>query len=287
MKSSEPPGAEVPDSWDEEGWARFGGRDYEAAVPRPRLTMAATVEPKPVEWLWRPRIPQGALVLLDGHPDTGKSTITLDLAARLSKGQRMPDGRPGSFGATLLLSTEDSLARPVKERLEAAGAELSMIYGLEVEDPGEMDARTLVFPHDAALLHHAIVQTNALLVVIDPIMGHIAGDLSANSDQDVRRALNPLVRIASATGATILMVRHLRAPERKTKEVPNFLEGGGSKGGFGIVRAGLVAMADADDPTLRTLHVTKANYGERGRPIDYIFVPSDVNAVARIRWLPR
>ena len=35
----------------------------------PRLIRASTVNPVPVDWLWRPWLPRGKLVILDGNPD--------------------------------------------------------------------------------------------------------------------------------------------------------------------------------------------------------------------------
>ena len=94
-----------------------------------------TVLQEPVSWLWPNYIPHAALSLLDGDPDLGKSTITLDWAARVSNGSPMPPaaGRPGALppGAVLLLSAEDDLRRTIKPRLAAAGADMSRIHQLE------------------------------------------------------------------------------------------------------------------------------------------------------------
>jgi putative DNA primase/helicase len=43
-----------------------------------------------VEWLWEGRIPLGKLTVIDGDPGTGKSALTIDLAARVSTGRDMP-----------------------------------------------------------------------------------------------------------------------------------------------------------------------------------------------------
>ena len=47
---------------------------------------------RPIHWLWRPYLACGKLALLDGDPGAGKSLLTADLAARLTRGGRMPDG---------------------------------------------------------------------------------------------------------------------------------------------------------------------------------------------------
>src|SRR5262249_15719146 len=71
-----------------------------------------TVEAKPVEWLWPLRIPYGAVTILDGDPGLGKSFITMDLAARLTRGDAMPNEvliDPREPANVLLLNAEDDL----------------------------------------------------------------------------------------------------------------------------------------------------------------------------------
>jgi hypothetical protein len=49
------------------------------------------VEPEGVRWLWPGRIPSGKLTILSGDPGLGKSFLTIDLAARVSRGMPWPD----------------------------------------------------------------------------------------------------------------------------------------------------------------------------------------------------
>ena len=58
----------------------------------------STVAARPVEWLWPGWIALGKLTVLDGDPGMGKSTLLLDLAARLSRDGLMPDGTVGPVG---------------------------------------------------------------------------------------------------------------------------------------------------------------------------------------------
>lgn len=58
----------------------------------------------------------------DGDPDLGKSLITLDLAARVTTGQPMPDGSPGITGNVILIAPEDDAADTIKPRILAAGS---------------------------------------------------------------------------------------------------------------------------------------------------------------------
>ena len=51
---------------------------------------AADVEPKEVSWLWYPYIPFGKVTLIHGDSGDGKSTLALNLAALLTRGDTLP-----------------------------------------------------------------------------------------------------------------------------------------------------------------------------------------------------
>src|SRR5262245_46791157 len=54
----------------------------------------AGVQSRPVDWLARGRIPFGMITILDGDPGLGKTTLTIDLAARVSTGRALFDDGP-------------------------------------------------------------------------------------------------------------------------------------------------------------------------------------------------
>ena len=108
----------------------------------------------PVRWLWEPYIPRGKLALVDGDPGVGKSLLTINLAARLSRGGYLPDGKSSERPhVTLLLSTEDEAGDTIRPRAEAAGADLDCVVTVNDLDgradslagrsggPGAVDSR--------------------------------------------------------------------------------------------------------------------------------------------------
>jgi hypothetical protein len=76
--------------------------------PRPVIVCLADVQPEPVTWIWPGRLAAGKLAVLIGDPGLGKSWISLDVAARLSRGLPWPDGGSAPAGHVLLLSAEDA-----------------------------------------------------------------------------------------------------------------------------------------------------------------------------------
>lgn len=67
---------------------------YAEALAGATTVRLADVEPEKVNWLWPARLPAGKLVILDGDPGVGKSTLAVDIAARVSTGREWPDGAP-------------------------------------------------------------------------------------------------------------------------------------------------------------------------------------------------
>src|SRR5215831_20938152 len=137
------------------------------AIPARPLSQIQT---KTIRWLWEPYLPRGKLAIFDGNPGVGKSFITVDLAARFTRGGPLPGGkqldRPHT---TILLSAEDDAADTIRPRAETAGADLDRIIALGAEDRAP-----LFFPAQVSELEELIYAHAADLVVIDPIMAFLA-----------------------------------------------------------------------------------------------------------------
>ena len=125
-------------------------------------------EPARSGWL-----PRGKLVVLDGDPEVGKSTLMNDVAARVSKGRPMPGERLPCVPRSnvVLMAAEDGLADTIRPRLDAAGADTTRIHHLDAVARVGEDGRTRwvppTIPDDLDALEAMIVATGAQLVVVD------------------------------------------------------------------------------------------------------------------------
>jgi hypothetical protein len=238
-----------------------------------------------VRWLWPQRIPLGKVTVLDGDPGLGKSTMTLDLAARVSTGSPLPDKTPLSCArSVLIVSAEDGIADTIRPRLEAAGADVERVMVLDAvhytTPKGDPEQRPLELPDDMAVLETAMQQTGAVLVVIDPLAAFLSGSVDSYKDQHVRRALAPLARLAERTGAAIVIVRHLS----KTGGANALYRGGGSIGIIGAARAGLLVAADPEDESRGILAVSKLNLARKPQALAYRLVSDERHDCGRIQW---
>jgi hypothetical protein len=253
----------------------------EGARAEPVLLTMSKVEAKPVEWLWLLRIPRGGLTVLDGDPDLGKSTIALDLTARVSCGWQMPPAAGPVEGAepegVLLLNAEDDPECTIKPRLAAAGADLSRVHLLEaVRIAGE--EQPPVLPWDLDLVERLILDKEVGLVVVDPFMAYLDGKINAHKDQDVRRCLHRLKRLAQRTRAAVIIIRHLN----KLNGPPALYRGGGSIGIIGAARSALVVGRDPDNPDRRVLASNKCNLAQAPRSLTYTL--ESRGQVAVVAW---
>lgn len=233
----------------------------------------------PIDWIWRNYVPAGMLSVLDGDPGLGKSTLTLDIASRITRGDQMPDGTPGREPRdVILLSAEDDSARTIRPRLDLAGADFGRVHELTIDGSG-VEAFELVERH-LALLEAAIVEKDALLVVVDPLMAFLPGTVNAHKDQDVRKVLALLKGVAERTGAGILVVRHLN----KMAGASPIYRGGGSIGIIGAARSGLFVAKDPRDEGRRVFGVIKSNIAAKPACLAYRLVSVPGQDHAQIEW---
>jgi hypothetical protein len=251
--------------------------DARARRKRLHIITMADVEREDIDWLWQGRLALRKVTMVDGDPELGKSTITLDLAARISTGSPMPDGeRLDGPADVIIASAEDDPGDTIRPRLEAVGADLDRIHHVDLSGP---DMMTL--PNDVPALRSAVEEHRAVLVVLDPLLQFISGEVDSYRDQEVRRALHPLVQMAADTRCAVVGVRHFT----KGQGGKAIHRGGASIAFIALARIGWAVGQDPDDPTRRLLAVSKCNIAAHAPTLAYRLVPDELHNVSRIDWL--
>jgi hypothetical protein len=241
----------------------------------------ADVKAEPVRWLWEGRIPLAKLTILDGNPGDGKTTITADIAARLSNGGEMPDGTRvvDAPAATLFMSAEDGLGDTLRPRLVAAGARLDLIHALPHVTGGDGTRRLPRLPEDVDAIADAVRHKRVMLIVIDPLMAFLGARTDSYRDQSVRAALQPLAHLAEETGAAIMLVRHLTKSSKNRSPIHS---GGGSVGIIGAARAAFIVGPDPDDSARRVLAANKSNLSTS--PLSLSYSIESAGDAGRVVW---
>jgi hypothetical protein len=256
-----------------------GGKAGTVLEPGVTGILLSAVKPERVRWLWKDRIAFGKLNLMDGDPGTGKSAVTTDFTARVSVGKAWPDGSECRAGGVVILSAEDGLADTIRPRFDAAGGDPSKAVAVSTVPDAEGNERQIAIPDDLATVEAAIERVGAMLVVVDPLMAFLPGDVNSHRDQDIRRALAPLARLAERTGAAVVVVRHLN----KGQGGNALYRGGGSIGIVGAARSGLLIAKHPEDERRRVLASIKSNLAAPAPSLVFGLESTQAGAV-RVDW---
>ncbi len=143
----------------------------------------------------------------------------------------------------------------------AAGADLSMVYRVDVHTYAGFETG-LSLPRDLAAVAEAVIEVQAGLILLDPLMSRLDAKLDTHKDAEVRQALEPLVHVANSTGAAILGLIHLNK-SLSTDPLTMLM---GSRAFAAVARAVLFCMVDPDDETARVLGQPKNNLGRTDLP---------------------
>ena len=167
-----------------------------------KIINMADIQSQEIEWLWYPFIPYGKLTIIQGDPGDGKTTLVLNLAAKLSKGIGLDEDMQVSEPMNIIYQTaEDGLADTVKPRLEAADADCEKIMVIDESEKSlsMVDER----------LEQAIIQTNARLLILDPIQAYLGGGMDMNRANEVRDMTKKLGLLAEKYKCAIILIGHM------------------------------------------------------------------------------
>jgi len=251
----------------------------------------ADVEPKKVDWLWKPRVARGKLTIFAGMPDVNKSTLLLDISARVTIGGALPAGE-GKVpqGSVIILTAEDDLADTVRPRLEVAGADLTRVHVIQMVRKNGQAGRCFDLTKDIERLEELIAQMgDVVLIGIDPVSAYMGrpGKLDSHRNTDIRATLTPLHEMASRQGVTVLGIDHLN----KTGGTQAMLRVVGSIAFVGAPRSVYLIVRDENNEERRLFLPIKNNLAKIRTGLAYKVIekiaPAPVfEAYPAIEWEP-
>lgn len=217
------------------------------------------VKTREVNWLWYPYIPYGKITVIEGDPGEGKTTLALTLAALLSRGKPLPcdEDIPYEPISIIYQTAEDGIDDTIKPRLEKANADCSKIRVIdETEKELSMtDER----------LEQAIVETNAKLVILDPIQAYIGSDVDMHRANEIRPVLKRLGVVAEKYGCAIVLIGHMN----KASGSKSTYRGLGSIDIQATARSVLLVARIPDKPNIRIMAQDKSSLAAAGDSIGF------------------
>jgi RecA/RadA recombinase len=229
----------------------------------------SSVVARKVDWLWYPYIPYGRITIVQGDPGEGKTTFVLNIAALLSTGQRMPDSAvPVAVQNSIYQSTEDGLADTVKPRLIDAGANCERI--------AFVDDSTYPLTLDDARIESAIRETDAKMLVLDPLQAFIGKDADLHRANDIRPLMQKLAATAERTNCAVVIIGHMN----KSTGTKGLYRGLGSIDITAAARSVLLVGRLQDEPTIRVMAQIKNNLAAEGKSIAF-----ELDEVNGFRWI--
>ena len=220
-----------------------------------KMIRMSEVQSQEIEWLWYPFIPYGKLTIIQGDPGDGKTTMVLNLAAKLSKGEALDENMKVTEPVNVIYQTaEDGLADTVKPRLELAGADCERIIVIDESDKSlsMVDER----------LEQAIVRTGARLLILDPIQAYLGGGMDMNRANEARDMTKKLGALAEKTKCAIILIGHMN----KASGNKAAYRGMGSIDFFAVARSVLLVGRVEGEPNTRAVVQIKNNLAVFGHP---------------------
>ena len=230
----------------------------------------SSITQRAVDWLWYPYIPDGRITIIQGDPGEGKTTFAISLAARLSVGGELPASSYASSAPQYVIyqSAEDGLSDTIKPRLVNAGADCSHIAFID-------DGNNPLTLEDERL-ERSIIQSNARLLVLDPLQAFVGANADMHRANDMRPMFQKLSGIAERTGCAVVIIGHMN----KTSGAKGLYRGLGSIDIAAAARSVLLIGRLKDDPSIRVMTHLKSSLAPEGCSIAFELVPD-----GGFRWI--
>jgi len=236
--------------------------------PNLKLINMEQVEVEKIDWLLYPFIPFGKVTIVQGDPGEGKTTMVLQIIAKLTKGEAvLPSGsdEPALEAKTVDLepvnviyqTAEDGLGDTIKPRLLSAGADCSRVMVIDDNDQAltMMDAR----------LEEAIIKTKARLVVLDPIQGFLGAAVDMHRANEIRPLMKRVAVLAEKYHCAIILIGHMN----KNSNGKSSYRGLGSIDFQAAARSVLIVGRIKDEPEIRVVCHVKSSLAPEGKSIAF------------------
>ncbi|MBQ7859869.1 MAG: AAA family ATPase, partial [Faecalibacterium sp.] len=198
MKQSRPPIGDV-----------FGRSEYRQDEPPPFMgDLASDGDAKQVDWLVDGLLPLGELSVIGADGGTGKGMLVSQLIACVTTGKANPFFPTfcGNPSPVLVFSGEDDLAKVIKPRAMAAGADLKLLRVVEASEYHMATGKRLLLGSSEFI---AIVrEARPKLIIVDPLQSFLDGSVEMSARNEMRSVAIPFQGVCREIEAAGIDVMH-------------------------------------------------------------------------------
>ncbi len=232
------------------------------------LNFATDIKEIPVKWLWYPYIPLGKITIMQGNSGIGKTMLALNIAAILSKGDKLPGDTIDRQPISIIYNTaEDGLGDTIKPRLLAAGADCTLI--------NTINERINTITMTDERLENSVIETRAKLLILDPIQAYLGSNIDMNKANEIRPIFAHLGRVAEDNECAVMLIGHQGKNQMYT-ELQSLL---GSTDQVAAARSVLTVTQNPNDKSLSMISHTKSSLAQKGKSISF-----SISSEGRIAW---
>ena len=254
--------------------------------PKLKLINMDSVEVEQIEWLLYPFIPYGKVTIIQGDPGEGKTTMVLQIIAKLTRGEpilpvtdttkekrsdeadsentdsdvegNIQEQSSISPVNVIYQTAEDGLGDTIKPRLLAAGADCSKVLVIDDSD--------LPLTMSDIRLEEAIVQTKAKMVVLDPIQGFLGAEVDMHRANEIRPLMKRIAVLAEKYHCAVILIGHMN---KNSNGKSSSYRGLGSIDFQAAARSVLIVGRVKDEPEVRVVCHTKSSLAPEGTSVAF------------------